>query len=283
MTEVIQEPKEILEDAMDVMNETLDMMENVRFKINKKMVVGVAIGSLVAGALIGYLVAKKRERAKYTRRVEKEIAEAREFYSARLKTGEFADPVKLAEKYVENSEMAELREITRDYQSDDTTGVQGEMDQANGESTAEAMIPEEVVEIFREQQFNAEEEDPNWNYEYELRHRTEEAPYVISYEEYMENEKERPQSALAYYEADDVLADEADKPIDNTDRVVGDYNLQRFGHGSKDNNVVYIRNEVLDHEFEVVRHRGSYVEQVLGFIQHGDRHHKLRKFRSDDD
>ena len=43
--------------------------------------------------------------------------------------------------------------------------------------------------------------------------------------------------------------------------VVGDL---RFGHGSNDPNVVYIRNDRLKAEYEVLLNSGSYQEEILG-------------------
>jgi hypothetical protein len=273
----VKETLNTLNEASDTIEDTLDILDNMD-RANKISILVAAFMTFAGGALLGYLIAKKRTEAKYARLMEKEIEKAKEFYSARQKIGEFADPVKLAEKYVQGTEMEELRELTRDYRSDE--------DNVEGEEVKDTEESEEGVVVVSNdplQVFTSEEPDPNWNYEAEIRNRTEEAPYVISHDEFMASEKDYSQSVLTYYESDDVLADEQDKPVENTDRVVGDYNLQRFGHGSKDNNVVYIRNEVLEHEFEVIRNRGSYVEQVLGFISHSARRRPLRKFRSDDE
>jgi hypothetical protein len=97
----------------------------------------------------------------------------------------------------------------------------------------------------------------------------------------MENEPDHIQHTLTYFEGDDVLTDEEDQPINETDDTVGNANLLKFGHGSKDNNIVYVRNEKLDLDFEITRSKGSYIKEVLGFIQHDDRK-RVRSFRRRD-
>jgi hypothetical protein len=279
MATATKEILDTIEETIDVMDETLNMMDKFPRR-NKFVIGGVILASLVTGAVVGYFLTRRHERIHWSKLAAIEIEEAKEYYAARQKTGTYSDPVKLAEKYVDENDMRELREITEPYQSP-ATGIGlheviGEVKEVNDtEDGVEVKfeLSPEVAEVFTQDAhvFDISREI-----------RTEEAPYVISYDEFMECEKDYNQSTLAWYENDNVLADEQDKPIENIDRTVGEYNLDRFGHGSKDNNVVYIRNEVLEHEFEVIRHRGSYVEQVLGFIQHGDRH-RPRKFRSDDD
>jgi hypothetical protein len=61
----------------------------------------------------------------------------------------------------------------------------------------------------------------------------------------------------------------------------------RFGHGSKDPNVVYIRNPRLEMEMEILRDPSSYEKEVLGETiekraQTADlKHSHQRRFRPD--
>jgi hypothetical protein len=56
---------------------------------------------------------------------------------------------------------------------------------------------------------------------------------------------------------------------DNRDNLVGDKNLDRFGHGSNDAFIVYIRNDQLEIVYEVVLSPNSYAEEVHGFSHEG--------------
>jgi len=88
-------------------------------------------------------------------------------------------------------------------------------------------------------------------------------PYVIHREEFDEEEPGYSQVTLTYYAGDNILCDDKDYPLENIGRIVGD-TLLRFGAGSGDPNVVYVRNDRLNAEYEILLHRGSYAIEVLG-------------------
>lgn len=128
--------------------------------------------------------------------------------------------------------------------------------------------------------------DDTWDYELERNNRTKERPYVIHVDEFVADEMGYDsQSTLTWYEGDRVLTDSHDVPIYNAQQVAGEL---RFGHGSGDQNVVYVRNEKLQAEYEILRDPGSYEDVVLGGrveneFEAGDLKHSRtpRKFRSD--
>lgn len=100
-----------------------------------------------------------------------------------------------------------------------------------------------------------------WDYKTEIEARDKRAPYIIHVDEYVTNDMEYDQSTLTWYEKDEVLTDIHDTPIYNHREVVGEL---RFGHGSNDVNVVFVRNDSLMTEYEILRDTGSYQEIVLG-------------------
>lgn len=103
--------------------------------------------------------------------------------------------------------------------------------------------------------------DPDWDYEKELKTRGRERPYIIHKDEFYNQEKGYGQSTITYYEGDDVLVDEHEVPIYNPKDVVGEL---IFGKGSGDPNVVHVRNDHLEAEYEVLRDTGFYAVEVLG-------------------
>lgn len=125
-----------------------------------------------------------------------------------------------------------------------------------------------------------------WDYAVELESRSGDEPYTIHVDEYVADEMGwNNQSTLTWYEADKILCDSRDTPIYNPGEFVGELH---FGHGSKDPNVVYIRNPKLQAEFEVLRDPGSYQQTVMGEAieadeRKGDLKHSQspRKFRRD--
>lgn len=100
--------------------------------------------------------------------------------------------------------------------------------------------------------------------EAEIAARSDRAPYIISADEFLHDESEYEKITLTYFEGDRVLVDDQEQPVPDSNRLVGDANLKRFGWMSKDRNVVYVRNSLLQLEFEILRSDGSYMKEVHG-------------------
>jgi len=136
-------------------------------------------------------------------------------------------------------------------------------------------------------QYNVFERDyGDWDYDVELATRTIEKPYILHRDEFWGEEMQYDQSTLTYYVDDDILTSEEDnQPIPRYETVTGPL---RFGHGSGDPNIVYVRNDNHSAEYEVVRFEGSYTQEVLGLAaedesEKSDLKHSVRKFRPRDD
>ena len=102
-----------------------------------------------------------------------------------------------------------------------------------------------------------------WDYEKELAARTPEEAYVIHQNEFMHAESGYTQVTYTYYATDDVLVGEDERPIPHGDVVVGQTNL-KWGHGTDDIDVVFVRNDKLELEMQICRVYQSYEEGVLG-------------------
>lgn len=109
--------------------------------------------------------------------------------------------------------------------------------------------------------FDKEWQYPDWDYEAEVAQRTREAPYVIHEDEFVQNEKGYIQGAVTFFEADGVMANDDDVPIHDYVKIMGEL---KFGHGSGDPTVVFIRNDELGLEWEVQKDPNSYETIVLG-------------------
>lgn len=122
--------------------------------------------------------------------------------------------------------------------------------------------------------------EEDWDYEQELQTRTPERPYIIHKDEYDENDGTFSQSTLTYYQGDDVLTDEHETPIYNYQTVASPLT---FGKGSQDPSIVFIRNERLEAEYEVIIDHGYYAVEVLGEeIEHSfDKKAPLPKFKQE--
>lgn len=103
-----------------------------------------------------------------------------------------------------------------------------------------------------------------WNYERELANRSPEAPYVIHLNEFNHSNPNYDKVVYTYYADDDYLIDTStDRPVHNGDVIVGVDNL-KFGHGSDDSEVVYVRNDIQEMDMEIHRLNKSYEEEELG-------------------
>ena len=137
-------------------------------------------------------------------------------------------------------------------------------------------LTEVTRNVFTNAQIGVEDFDP------EAEVRGPDAPYVIKFEEFVEGKPGVTAENLTYYEADDVLCKDDDELIEDVNGLVGNINLTKFGLGSQDANVVYIRNEKWNCDFEVTRVKSSYAEVVGGYIEHSVSR-KTPKFRGDDE
>jgi hypothetical protein len=104
----------------------------------------------------------------------------------------------------------------------------------------------------------------NWNYPFELSQRNWRAPHIIHQDEFASNENDNPQTTYTFYEGDNILADTDESILENPESHVGPKALRSFGHGTDDFNIVYVRNPQLGLDIEVIRHTGTYAEEVQG-------------------
>lgn len=263
---------------------------------NKKVIVSAASAfSFLAGAAVGAAMAMKKLETKYSELADelvgKEIEDAKKYYSALHKKDDYETP----EAAVEHLLVTEAVRSVQAYQGHPVFRPSIETyDEIRPDVLAalekvmpvieEPAVPVDTVIITNV--FSKEDtvipDDSDFDYEAELAARDPEKPYVISQEEFMEAAPGYEQTTVTYFKGDDVLSDDRDETIDEIDDAVGEDNLKRFGHGSHDNNIVYIRNEKLELDFEVIHSTGKYSKEILGFIEHSDRR-PPRKFRSSDE
>jgi hypothetical protein len=89
-------------------------------------------------------------------------------------------------------------------------------------------------------------------------------PYVIEAAEWYLNETNYDQITLTFWADDEVLIDDSKRVITDVDSVVGATNLHRFGFKSEDPEIVYVRNERLEVDYEITKDDRSYSE-----VKHG--------------
>jgi hypothetical protein len=119
-------------------------------------------------------------------------------------------------------------------------------------------------------------QDPGWDQETEEANR-DEKPYIISAREYSEAH-ELTHVDLEYFAGDDILVDDKNYIIPDTEPLIGEDTLNCFGHGSNDPHLVFVQNDELETVFQIHYNPGMYERAVHGVIEHSDKP-QLRKFR----
>jgi hypothetical protein len=271
----------------------VDIRTQLIVLLSKRSVqIGVAAGvSFAAGFALSKQMLEKDVEAKYAQISNEEIEQARRFY----KTGEYSDPLEMAaSKYPD--EVQALGYSGKDEDGEDVIIVNADprlgeanrtaynkvepsvvVDEAVAAAKTDSPVvvdePLEPVQAAVDERI-AEEEKQSYirnvwdnatedvlDAEAELAQRESGRPYVVTTEEHMEGVDGYDVINLTYYAPNDLLLDHMELAVEDPDRLVGNENLLKFGQGSGDENVVYIRNEELAADIEIIRSSRSYEEE----------------------
>lgn len=90
-------------------------------------------------------------------------------------------------------------------------------------------------------------------------------PYVITVDQFQDEHvtgpNEHDKQTITYFAGDGVLVDSRDMIIKDTQKTVGEF-ADRFGHGSDEEHIVYVRNCWMTVDFEIVREEGTYASYI---------------------
>lgn len=200
---------------------------------------GLGVISFSGGTALGYFVGKRNKK-----KIEVPVFVTE---TVDLEDSEDDNQLSLFEIEVEESDYSKPLVVEISHEEYEQVVV-GYEDAPEPEATVN------VVHIFRSS-------DDQWDYEAEVSQRSPNEPYVIHRDEYVSDEMGYEQTTVTYYAGDDIMTDINDVPIYNHATIIRPL---KFGHGSGDPNVVYIRNEHLELEWEVLLHTGRYEIEVLG-------------------
>jgi hypothetical protein len=261
--QLIEQVADKIEDVAVGVEEVAEATRRLSGREAGFFVAGAGIG-IALGFAVGFRIAEKRLKTKYEKLAEEEISLMREHYHKKAMAAEPKPPVNevVRERYSE-VELQAIKETNEKFPAEEE----------------EEVVVEETTQV---NVFESGEQD-EWDYRYETSQRSKDVPYIIHIDEFRENPLSHDQTTYTYYEMDDVLSDSRDTTVDDMDRVIGLGNLGKWGHGSQDPNVVYIRNEELGMDIEVVRDRGSYFETINPTIRHSADVRRRPNRRFDDD
>lgn len=203
--------------------------------------VGLGVGVAV-GFYFGYKFNREKIRAEAYKEAQVEVAQLREVYLQKT----------IAKS---NTEKPPVEELTQEL------GYSVRVPER--ERPLKAPVP--ILDDLPENPVGtSKSKNAHWSYEEELKHRSPDAPYVIHQDEYNNSGETYSKVVYTYWAVDDVVTDtENDHPVPHGDIVVGLDNL-KFGHGSDDADIVYVRNDRLDLDMQICRVNRSFEEEILG-------------------
>jgi hypothetical protein len=224
--------------------------------------IGIFIAGVGIGALGTYLALKE----KYARIANDEIASVREHMGRtdRRNLDKNGVPLKSAYREPKNPIPAsdEYHRIVRKYQGD------GDPHNAYLDPAELEHPPEGDEDDYRE----CEKMSNEANYYAECR-----APYVITTEQFAEEMEHYDKLTIYYYDKDDTLTDENEEIITDVAAIIGDIGLSSFGDEFDEPEVVYVRNEKMEIDYEVIYMHKSYSETVLGVVPNDSAHNIRRR------
>jgi hypothetical protein len=192
-----------------------------------------------AGAAIGAVTAVFVVKKKYEAIAEQEIESMREYKCKKKRpeesvndTEEDPEPRTAEKKATIKREQKEYQKMVREYKD------------AEEESAA--------TQYNEYEQLSASANRPNYP-----------DPYVISLEQFSEENDHYDKINLYYYAGDDTLCDVDEEIVDDLLRTVGEDSLDSFD----EHNTVYVRNERLQIDYEIILCGGKYNEIVLGNVE----------------
>lgn len=205
-------------------------------------------GGAAAGAGVAFVVLKKR----YEQSTQEQVDEVKAYYE-RLYTND-GERDELDEKY----DLLEQEAVEDEPVVGDSPTLREIQEAFERNRTLAQPYGQEALE--ETHQYMLDSTEP-----FEPENRAPNTVYMISLDEYMLAEDAFDQVTVTYYEVDGVIADEQD--VDLGVDYVGAHNLQRWDdpavvEAAQDRHQMYVRNERLRTNIEIVREQSSYAQMM---------------------
>jgi hypothetical protein len=252
----------LVEEVATNLEEVAEVTRTINAAVVGSFMGGTWFGMAVGG-ILGYRLGVRRTKGKATAEAEAEIDEMREQFRQR----EVARQNEV-EKRLRPEDGWDYEATLKPYSGEGSPAV---IDYANpGTRPLPPPVPVREPKPVVEGDLSVvpRPTDNGWNYNEEFAMRRAGKPYVIHEDEFTnDNLPSHSVTTYSYYQKDGVLADEDGSRIQNAHELVGNA-LSRFGHGSSDPNVVFVRNDVLQLQVEITRLPDSSYEQRVEGLQH---------------
>lgn len=222
----------------------------------------LVVGGMLVGAGVTALVLKKHYQTKAEEQIKIEVAEAREHYMRRTKN--------LHDKVVADMPTVSAPSVKTQETEDEELFTEAKKAMVNYNRVPPST--EYLQSFAKDKGYVTESEspeqvntipDPRPPYVFLPEDTDINVPYIIPIDEYMANDTDANQLTLTYYAGDGTLLDDAENIIDDIAAAVGHDALTKFGQESGDDNVVYVRNEKTDRDYEIIRDPRHYGRDIL--------------------
>lgn len=266
---IVSETLETIDQTLDILEGSVERVVTIT-KNNPWVIAGAAVVGAGIGGLIAWKVTKKRMMDWHEEDLGEQLRMAQSFQARLARKDQYQSPEEAAQALIPDHVV----DVVKTYQGEVVVDKVAYNTVPPSAEAVEAVPAPEIPakeagtpapKPVERNVFTPANDPRDWDYKAEVaaREATPDKPYVISREEFDEDTT-NDQDSYTYYEGDDVLVDSRDQVVEHVDRYVGDDNLTRFGHGSDDINIVFVRNDDLEQDFEIIRHPGHHAVEVLG-------------------
>lgn len=247
---------QVIETVAEEIAENLEEAAEVTRAIDTRAV-GFFLGGVGVGVAVGFFFGhrwnKEKIKAEAFKQSEAEVEKIREVYRTSAET------VRIVHDKPSLDEVIEERGYSNRVTDEEVERPTRPPVPVSPPSVSRSLFPEQEPSIEVE---TGKSKDDDWNFTEEIAQRTHNRPYILHQNEFTEDQSGYSQLTYTYYAPDDVLTDEAEEIVENPDTMVGTDNLQRFGHGADDFDVLFVRNDRLRMEFEICRVHESWEDAV---------------------
>jgi len=251
--------EQVTEQVADHFEEAAAVTRAINAKSTGLVLSGVGIG-IAIGFVIGYRWNRAKIRAEAFRDSEEEVEKIREMYRDSARVIDRHKPT--IDEVIETRKYSTVEEVEEEPERPTRPPVPA--------GPPQRRIFEEPTPTIKLE--TGKSKNVGWEYSEELASRSKDHPYIIHQDEYIENSTEYQQAVLTWYAGDEVLTDEDESPIENADEVVDLNHMSKFGHGTDDFNVVFVRNDSIRMEYEICRSPNSYEDEVNQGLSNDESH-----------
>jgi hypothetical protein len=253
----------LVEEVATNLEEVAEVTRTINAAVVGSFMGGTWFGMAVGG-ILGYRLGVRRTKVKANAEAEAEIDEMREKFRQR----EVARQNEVEKRLVGEEAVLGFADAVKPYRVETGPPI---IDYTRpGERPLPPPVPVREPRAVVEGDLSASPHPAvdGWNYADEFANRRAGKPYVIHEDEFTnDNLPSHSVTTYSYYQVDGVLADEDGSRIPNAQEIVGNA-LSRFGQGTSDPNVVFVRNDLLQLQIEITRLPDSAYEQDVEGLQH---------------